>query len=210
VDLELRACAGRSGRCPFRQPLREFARDGRIHARKCRLRRATRLEGAMTETDVVQALLEQLQTEPLYPLEKSAVKSVPDERGVYVIYDAAGNCIKVGRTPHGRGLRERLRRHEIGNTDRWLEWCNGDRSKLGGRQVRWLVVDDPRQRCLLEGLATGVLCPQILGLGQKADTGPTRSAAPRSPGRRARAAGRGTAGADGAGTSRRSDRTTAP
>jgi excinuclease UvrABC nuclease subunit len=121
----------------------------------------------MTETNVVQALLEQLLAEPLYPLEKSGVEAAPDKCGVYVIYDAAGICIKVGRITHGRGLRERLRRHARGDTDGWLERYDGDRSKLGGRQVRWLVVDDPRQRCLLECLATGVLCPLFLGLGRR-------------------------------------------
>lgn len=123
----------------------------------------------MNEPELVRDLLERLLTAPLRPLGEPA----PEQHGVYAIFDARGACIKVGRTTRGMGqLFKRLRKHARGRSDFGRALYNGDKARLAAHKVRWLVVDDDRQRCLLECLATGVLCPLHLGLGlEREETG---------------------------------------
>lgn len=123
----------------------------------------------MTEPDLVRDMLERLFIAPLRPLGEPG----PEQHGVYAIFEASGACVKVGRTTRGEGrLSKRLRKHARGRSDFGRALYGGDKARLAAHKVRWLVVDDDRQRCLLECLATGVLCPLHLGLGlEREETG---------------------------------------
>ena len=85
---------------------------------------------------------------------------VPNSHGVYVIYGRLSSSpvpqvLYVGRTDSSektygvRGLRRRLRQH-------------GTAYRSGRCRFKFLIVDDYRQRVLLEALATGLLCPADL------------------------------------------------
>jgi hypothetical protein len=79
---------------------------------------------------------------------------VPNKHGVYVIYSSIIlQVLYVGRTDRNqkaygvRGLRRRLRQHG---------------TAYRGCSFRFLIVEDFRQRVLLEALATGYLCPAYI------------------------------------------------
>lgn len=93
--------------------------------------------------------------------------NVPDTHGVYVIYDANGVVVHVGRTTRGKaGLSQRLYDHVIGSSSFAWDYLNGAGSKLRGtHRFKYLEVPDARRRALLEAYAIGHLCPQHLGLG---------------------------------------------
>jgi hypothetical protein len=119
-----------------------------------------------SEPEVVMALFDQLMARPLHLL---VSLHAPDAPGVYVIYDQAGTCMKVGRAGEGKGcLRRRLRQH---CQNRWYHQWRLQKHGCGveNDHVRWLVVEDKRRRRLLEELATGLLCPGYLGRPEKAE-----------------------------------------
>lgn len=113
------------------------------------------------ESERIKALFEQLSRQPLMKFRRGC-RNVPNEDGVYVIYGSwEGHVLYVGRTiqavrrrvPVRIGLRQRLSTHKAKYGD------------LTG--FRYLVVPDPRERILLEALATGMLCPVDLAYGHK-------------------------------------------
>jgi hypothetical protein len=117
-----------------------------------------------SEPETIRQLLQQLLAAPLHPLTEPA----PDQPGVYVIYNQHGICVHAGQGgTRGEGtLRKRLRRHAIGRSSFVRLYYLGDRAKVRDHQVRSLVVEDPRQRWLLEHLATGTLCPRHVAVEQ--------------------------------------------
>jgi hypothetical protein len=119
------------------------------------------------EPALVKALFDRLIEAPLKKFTPGC-NDVPNEDGVYVIYGRVEEEVfYVGRTiqavmrrsPVVIGLHQRLRNHrkKYGRTI-------GTRFSIG---FRFLVVPDPRQRALLEALATGILCPVDLAFGYK-------------------------------------------
>jgi len=115
----------------------------------------------LDEPELIKVLFQELNAQPIYPFSRGC-RHAPNEDGVYVIYGLwQGDIRYVGRTtraamrraPFLRGLRRRLSKHSAKYGD------------LTG--FRFLVVSDPRQRELLEAYATGVLCPDDLGTGNK-------------------------------------------
>jgi hypothetical protein len=115
----------------------------------------------MEEPERIKALFEELSRQPIIKFSRGC-PNVPNEDGVYVIYGyGEGHVLYVGRTiqavprrpPVRIGLRQRLSTHK---------------AKYGGfTGFRYLEVPDPRQRALLEHLATGILCPVDLAFGYK-------------------------------------------
>lgn len=92
----------------------------------------------------------------------------PTRQGVYVIYDSRGIVVHIGRTQRAqRGLRQRLDNHLLGQSSFVEKYLKGRRASLrAGYKFRYLAVDDPRARALLEALAIGTLCPRHIGLGK--------------------------------------------
>jgi hypothetical protein len=115
----------------------------------------------INEPERIKALFEKLSRQPIIKFSRGC-RNVPNEHGVYVIYGLwEGDVLYVGRTtlavqhrtPVRIGLRRRLSEH---------------RAKYGSfTGLRYLVVPDPRERALLENLATGILCPVDLAYGYK-------------------------------------------
>jgi excinuclease UvrABC nuclease subunit len=103
--------------------------------------------------------LQQLLEAPLHLLSTEA----PDLPGVYIIYDADGSCDHVGQSIT---LLKRLKRHAPGGSDFAVHLYEAPSARarreaqIPGHHVRWLVVENRRQRFLLEHLATGTLCPR--------------------------------------------------
>lgn len=115
------------------------------------------------ERALIAKLLVELQRQPQTPFPASK-ENATDQMGVYLIRDAAGRVSHVGTTNRA-GLRRRLRNHLQGKssfTSRFLG-RNGKRLIEDGFTFSYLVVEDQRQRSLLEHLAVGTLCPAHLG-----------------------------------------------
>ena len=120
------------------------------------------------EPQTIQRLLKQLlrsESHP-FPPERRRLEA-PTDPGIYIIYDPNGRVAHVGRSVRGRnGLNQRLRNHLQGNSSFTNEYLKGNGDKLRqGYKYKYLVIPDPRERALLEALATGALCPLHLGLG---------------------------------------------
>jgi excinuclease UvrABC nuclease subunit len=126
------------------------------------------------ESKVVETLLCELLESTLhqFPGRRRALE-VPKAAGVYVIHDPNGAVLHVGRTPRGvGGLRQRLKNHlhnASSFTRRFLEG-RGDQLR-NGYSFRYIAVENPRLRALLEAYAIGCLCPAHLGLGDKPGVG---------------------------------------
>lgn len=95
-------------------------------------------------------------TAPLYP-------------GVYIIRRGQ-KVLHVGRTVRGmRGLWQRLSNHLQGNSSFTVNYRRGYAHSLRkGHTYQCLVVRKDRNRALLECYAAGMLCPDYIGLGQRA------------------------------------------
>ena len=109
--------------------------------------------------------------------EKPSRKHIPNEPGVYVLYER-GNALYPGRTGPKSGLRKRLGQHSLDGSDhkqaalaralackklgnglrcpegydthRFKEAFGEMKKRVRGMSVRWVEESDPDTRCLLE------------------------------------------------------------
>jgi hypothetical protein len=91
----------------------------------------------------------------------------PTAKGIYVIHSPKGKIMHVGATPRAkRGIRQRLFDHLQGRSA-FTKRCFRHRGyKLrDGYKFRYLVVENARDRALLEPYAIGCLCPAFIGYG---------------------------------------------
>lgn len=103
---------------------------------------------------------------PKYGYMKSFTPQIPEGHGVYIIYSPHGRVVHVGRTLRGSGLIRRLNSHLQGQSSFVAYYLDGSGKKLRrGYKFKYIMIPNPRQRALVEALATGVLCPAHLGLG---------------------------------------------
>ena len=120
----------------------------------------------------IRDLFNQLVNAPLtaFPMPRKKL-NVPVECGVYVIYGRDYEVLHVGRTTHTRrGLLQRLKGHLAAKSSFVNNHYKGEAHSLrDGHSFRCLVVQDPRERALLEAYAIGCLCPLYIGLGSKRD-----------------------------------------
>ena len=120
------------------------------------------------EQQKIKSLYKKLLASPWhsFPLPGKPLDSTA-EHGVYIIYNARGGVVHVGRTLRARnGLNQRLRNHLNAASSFTNIYLHGDGSELrSGYQYKYLVLADPRKRALVEALAIGVLCPKHIGLG---------------------------------------------
>jgi hypothetical protein len=121
------------------------------------------------EVETVQALFEQLMRMPPtnFPATKNAPLNVPTGQGVYVIEDADGQVLHVGRTKTGEeGLQQRLYDHMYATSSfAWAYVKEQGGTLCGVCRFRYVVVTDPRVRAFLEYYAIGRLCPKHFGIG---------------------------------------------
>ena len=91
----------------------------------------------------------------------------PSKPGVYIIRKNK-TCLHVGRTLCAKnGLRQRLKNHLHGLSSFTYQYLKGKGATLreDGYSYQYLVLEDPRERALLEAYAIGALCPEHIGLG---------------------------------------------
>jgi len=91
----------------------------------------------------------------------------PTAQGVYVIYAPNGTVLHVGKTSRAKnGLKQRLRNHLQGQSSFTKKYLKGHGKKLRGKyKFKYIRVDNPRLRTLVEAYALSVLCPKHLGVG---------------------------------------------
>jgi hypothetical protein len=122
----------------------------------------------MTQPKEIHRLLQKLlkAKQESFP-QKRQPPNAPTDPGVYIIYDPKGRVAHVGRSVRGKnGLHQRLKNHLQANSSFTNNYLKGDGSKLrNGYKYKYLVIQDPRKRALVEALAIGTLCPLHLGLG---------------------------------------------
>lgn len=114
-----------------------------------------------------QRLFARLSVQPriAFPEERQMLDA-PRAHGVYVIRKGK-MVLHVGRTTRGQnGLHQRLSNHLHGLSSFTKKYYKGSGSKLRkAHTYQYLQVDNRRLRALLEAYATGMLCPNHLGLG---------------------------------------------
>ena len=90
-------------------------------------------------------------------------------QGVYILLDEKNKVAHVGRTLRGKnGLRQRLNNHLRGQSSFVRNYLEGQREIIRAKYpYRYLIIENDRERALVEALGIGKLCPKHLGLGRK-------------------------------------------
>lgn len=117
----------------------------------------------------IERLFGELDRQPAHAFpEKRRRLNAPSSRGVYIILNSSSRVVHVGMTPRARGgIAQRLKNHLYGQSSFTAEYLKGDGSSLRGRySYKYVTVDSPRMRTLLEAYAVAHLCPEHLGLGK--------------------------------------------
>ena len=125
----------------------------------------------MTESATIKKLFKELLRGKLFQFPKNGyveALGVPNTQGVYIIYNSERDPAHVGRTVRGKnGLCQRLNQHLLGQSsfvDSYSDLKKSGRGLRGRYWFRCLEVPHDRERALLESLATGLICPEHLGL----------------------------------------------
>jgi hypothetical protein len=118
------------------------------------------------EKQKVADLFQQLCSQPRLPFPKRRGSLIaPSKQGVYVIRNH-DIVLHVGRTIR---LHQRLKNHLHGSssfTNMHLK-RNGSVLRNEDYTYQYLVLEDPRERALLEAYAIGAHCPAHIGTGEK-------------------------------------------
>lgn len=122
----------------------------------------------MDERKKIKARYNKLIKSEIFEFPKKGTINISDKMGIYIIYDKAETVLHVGRTLRGqKGLNQRLNNHLHGKSSFMRVYFNREGKKLReGYKFRLIEIKDSRKRALLEALATGLLCPQHIGLGE--------------------------------------------
>lgn len=113
----------------------------------------------MNEPAIIRTLFEKLQAATLQRFPAEGQKfSAPTQPGIYVLYGSRGKVRYVGQARGSQGLRARLMAHL---NHHWHTAKYGSKFRTHG-SFRCLVVQNERQRALLEAYATGCLCPAYM------------------------------------------------
>jgi len=121
------------------------------------------------EAKHIELLFKLLISQPkhLFPKPRKRIE-VPEKQGVYIIYNPKGKVVYVGITKYGQnGLKNRFKNHLYGMSSFSKTYLKNKGSKLrNGFKYQFIVINDAndRKRLLLEGLATGKLCPIHIGM----------------------------------------------
>ncbi|WP_339143167.1 hypothetical protein [Croceitalea sp. MTPC5] len=123
----------------------------------------------MNEIDKIKELHRSLICSELYTFPKKGKVNVSSKHGVYVIYSQTDQVLHVGMTPSGKkGLNQRLYNHISKTGVFYREYLKPNDICLRGRgKYRYIEIDNPRLRALVEALTAGLLCPIHFGTGIK-------------------------------------------
>ena len=107
-------------------------------------------------------IFRKLTRSPLVPFPARGGRlDAPDHQGVYLIFGRNEEVLHVGRTIRGsRGLLQRLQNHLDGRSSFVKSYMKPRHKDIRiGHRFRYVEVESPRMRALLESYATGMLCP---------------------------------------------------
>lgn len=94
---------------------------------------------------------------------------VSGNHGVYIIFSPNNVVLHVGTTKYGKtGLNRRLKDHLTKKSSFSKNYLVPQSVELrNGYKLKYLEVNDARERALLEALTAGLLCPAHFGTGEK-------------------------------------------
>lgn len=115
----------------------------------------------------VKFLFKNLRKQPIFRFPKpKGTLDAEDKQGVYLIMNPLGKVAHVGRTTRAKyGIYQRLYDHVYGRSSFFYYYKPLHRkgsSLRKGYKYQYLVVENSRQRALLEAYATAHLCPKHL------------------------------------------------
>lgn len=118
-----------------------------------------------SESSRIKSMLGDLERQPRSPFLKI---EAPAKHGVYLIRGDDGTVLHVGRTVTAHnGLAQRLRNHLYGKSSFVRNHLNGETETLRRSfTFQCIVVENDRERALLEHYAIAWFCPVHLGLGR--------------------------------------------
>jgi hypothetical protein len=128
-----------------------------------------KLKQQINEPEIIKNLFKTLISSEFKIFPKKGIVKVTDKHGVYIIYSPENEVLHVGNTPSGRkGLNQRLYNHISCTGVFYEKYLKPNNIKMrGSHKFKYLVVEDIRQRSLLEVYAAGNLCPAHFGTGEK-------------------------------------------
>lgn len=120
----------------------------------------------ITEPERVKELFEKLINSDFYIVPKEGKINVSNKQGVYIIYNNNKEVLHVGKTKDARnGLNQRLLNH-VRNQSSFSKLYM-QKNKICLRNwgfIKFIEIDSPRDRSLLEALTAGILCPAHIGI----------------------------------------------
>jgi hypothetical protein len=123
------------------------------------------------ELSKVKSLFKNLRRQSVFRFPKpKGTLDAATKRGVYLIINPSGKVVHVGRTTRAKfGIYQRLYDHLNGRSSfvyKYRPLHKKGSSLRKGYKYQYLVVENGRQRALLEAYAMAHLCPKHLGLGR--------------------------------------------
>ncbi|MFZ1290203.1 MAG: hypothetical protein WAR79_08930 [Melioribacteraceae bacterium] len=123
----------------------------------------------MPECDIIKSLHQQLLNSQSYSFPQRGAKiNVSNQHGVYIIYSHEDIVLHVGTTKRAKnGLNQRLNNQKLGVSSFYRNYFRGKKLDLSvGYKFKFIIVENARQRTLLEALTTGFLCLDYIGIGE--------------------------------------------
>lgn len=123
----------------------------------------------MSEPEDLQKLYNKLIRSKAFTFPLKGKVDVSSKHGVYVIYSPDNEVLHVGNTPSAKGgLNQRLYNHITGKSSFHRAYLKPNNINIRVDYIfKYIEVDCPRLRALLEALTAGSLCPKYFGTGEK-------------------------------------------
>lgn len=123
----------------------------------------------MSEAREIMSLYETLIVSDKLMFPSKGKVNVSKRHGVYIIYNHNDIVLHVGMTPYGKGgLDQRLYNHISKAGVFYSKYLQPRGIEMRGKYFfRFIEVENPRIRALLEALTAGLLCPLHFGTGEK-------------------------------------------
>ena len=123
----------------------------------------------MSEREIIKELYEKLVNSKSLPFtNKGESVKVSVNQGVYFIQNDS-EVLHVGNTVRGKGgLNQRLNNHRTGTSSFRKNYLKPNGIKLNSNfNFKFIELENPRERMLLQALIIGKLCPAYIGTGVK-------------------------------------------
>ena len=121
-----------------------------------------------TEVEKIKALFATLcDRDPINFPRRGGALQATTRKGVYIVLGPRGRVLHVGNTPRGKdGINQRLRNHLYGSSSFARQYLEPNGVNLRDRyKYKYIEVENPRYRALLQAYAIGALCPAHIGSG---------------------------------------------